>query len=607
MILPGELVVETGPPGLFVHAAWLHSTALCLAVTLAGAALGWLLTSVIATRVRLPGRFWKAFPALLFFLGFGLAFASSAFFDFLPRITDEAAYLFTARCFSEGMWFQPLADFPEAFRTYGVIGAEEGLEHRVGMYPPSWSVPLAIGLWLGVPGVINPICHGLLALATFFLGRAAMGERAGRWAGGLTAVSPFLFLLGGTYLSHTWTALMAVLCAWGTLRLVQTGEVRWGVLAGGALAVGFFARPVDLLVVGVVSALIPLVHIRSLGRFWKGAVLAAVIACLGPVFLLLWQQAAYGDFQQTGHSLAMDEESLYGLGLEDPRGAVFTMEHAVVQGIERFAQFNGRVLGFPGLTLLLPLLGLILFRRKGGRWMILWSLLPTVALGAFFFFYFYYEIFYPGRYLATAAPFFLLAVGAGFSGLMSRWPRIGGAMLGAGVLFAMVVAVPAAFSPFQATAYGDHTRQLERVQEKVDLETGNPVVFFASPLRKTNSEVIYDRNPIQQEFFCAYTTRWLLWNPMDYRSGPLFVNNKYEWFLSKSKWVKEDGVRLVRQEGLARNLAFLRNLEDLGERPIYSVLFHRDTYAVEVFRMEVNEDVTAFTVMEKIADIPGDG
>ena len=72
-------------------------------------------------------------------------------FQGIPHLDDSVASLFQARVFLSGNITLPLPEHPEFFRVFGVLAAESGLDHQVGMYPPGWPLLLAVGQVVGIP------------------------------------------------------------------------------------------------------------------------------------------------------------------------------------------------------------------------------------------------------------------------------------------------------------------------------------------------------------------------------------------------------------------------------------------------------------------------
>jgi len=282
------------PVPLSVKASILRS----LLALVAGLALAWM-PSLAPWRER-AGRWLFHSPRrrIQWVLGTAafLLYAGVAWFRFkgLPFLDDDAAALFQARIFAAGRLTLPVPKYGQFFSLFGLLGRAHEHPFVCTMYPPGLSLLLLPGVLAGVPWLMIPVTGGLLVAATITLGAELAGERVGRLAGLFMLGSPFIGILSGTHLSHIPTAGLLVVCWLAVVRLLRTGRIRHGVMAGAAWGAACLFRPLTALVVGVVVALGVLVQWRRALAAWRGVLAALLLAVAGGALLAAWQQATVG-------------------------------------------------------------------------------------------------------------------------------------------------------------------------------------------------------------------------------------------------------------------------------------------------------------------------
>ena len=432
---------------------------LCLAAGLA-------LAHPRAARVWLPAfRRLYALPTRGFHAGlFTLGLAANLFivwecYHGTPRLDDGVAALFQARLFASGAITLPLPENPGFFEVFGVLGEKAGLGHWAGMYPPGWPALLTVGVWPGVPWLVNPILGACLALAVCALGREFFGEAVGRTAGLLTVFSPICLSLAGTFLSHTPTALFSALCFLYAHRLVRTGRLHFGLLAGAAWSAAFLCRPLTALVVGAAIAVGLLFTPKRVLKAWPGILAALALAAVGVLTLMAFQVAVTGDPFTPGHKIGMGARGKFGYGVLD---AVRT--HTLELGLRytrwRFQALNADLLGW-ALPAFLFALAPFLFRRATRDHLLL--LLPYPLLLFTFNFYWYYESYFEARYSFASVPMLLAVAAHGIHTLVAPVERYTAPARARGlrraipavcVLFLGAVALPVHFARFDAR-FGD--------------------------------------------------------------------------------------------------------------------------------------------------------
>lgn len=231
-----------------------------LADVVAGGALASLHLSVLIlmTQVRAPmtglTRMTPIVPAVIAVLA---ALALSWFaFERMPHVEDEVAYLFQARTFAEGVLTLPPP--PEAAQPgldYYLIEVKDGRWFASTL--PGWPAVLTLGVLVGAPWIINPILAGISVMLAYDITRRRAGTEAGDLVALMMGTSPWLLSAAASLMPHTLTLTLILFAWWLVLRSEDTGRrrARAMVLAGLAMGLIFAARPLDGLVMGVLTGL----------------------------------------------------------------------------------------------------------------------------------------------------------------------------------------------------------------------------------------------------------------------------------------------------------------------------------------------------------------
>lgn len=232
-------------------------------------------------------------------------YVTENYFEAIPHIEDELAYVWQAEAIAEGKLTVPSPPQPERFLVPFVID-HDGL--RFGKYPLGWPVLLSIGIRLGIRSFINPLLAGIGVWLTYRLGKKILGETVGIIAAGLTLVSPFFLMNSGSLLSHSFGLVLstAFVLSWVDGFGEQTSPRRWLVTltAGSTLGLLALTRPWTALAVAF-----PFIF-HGLFLIWKGdretrfhvLVVGGVALGIGAI-TLLWQYAVTGNPLQNPYTL----------------------------------------------------------------------------------------------------------------------------------------------------------------------------------------------------------------------------------------------------------------------------------------------------------------
>ncbi|NHX36101.1 MULTISPECIES: DUF7846 domain-containing protein [Halolamina] len=152
---------------------------------------------------------------------------------------DEGVYLQQAELLLSGRLFlRPPVDGP--FRPWFFVESAQGLYSK---YQPVPAAAFALGRVLGgYPIALAGISAGVVG-GTAALARELYDWRVGVVAGVLVLASPLFLVQSGVYLPYALTAALELCFAVAYLRGERTESRRSAAVAGGAIALAFFARP----------------------------------------------------------------------------------------------------------------------------------------------------------------------------------------------------------------------------------------------------------------------------------------------------------------------------------------------------------------------------
>lgn len=293
-------------PRWFVLALLLVVLGLPAAVLLAVA--GWALLG--PERLERLRAAWAAYPdrrSLLLVATFGLLLplaVRSAVLGGAPVTDDEASYRFGAELFASLRTSIPSPPM-RLFHEHGFV-VNDGRLYSV--YFPGWPLLLAVGVWLGLPALVNPVLCAATGVAVFLVARGWWGGAWARVAAGLFVLSPFVVTTSATLLSHTAALFALAWLLWCVQRVGRPVTPAWA-SAGAALAfsLAFVTRPTTALGIGGPLLVLWVLHAWRQGpaaRWRQAAAFAGVaLACAGA--FLAFNDATYGSPFMTGYEASL--------------------------------------------------------------------------------------------------------------------------------------------------------------------------------------------------------------------------------------------------------------------------------------------------------------
>ncbi len=325
----------------------------------------------------------------------------------IPHVSDEIIYTLQARLLAAGQRIGPVIEDP----TRHIYPFWNPIDGGHGVFPIGWSLLLAVGELLRLPGLVNPL---IFALAPWLVWRIAarLTPDSAVLAAWMTASSPALWLLAASRMAQT--SVMVALLAAATVVVIAPTDRRawWGM--GAAVGYVVLARPYDAALLGgplLIAGLLrggglPLVALPGLG--------AALL--LGDNLLvtgdpLLFPVGPWFDWWVSDEGRPPGCNRL-GFGADigcipTLGSAGHTPAKAARIALDSLARLDGTLLGVPaGLLAVAP--GLLALRRRA-----VLLLVPLAVLVCGYALYWSPGVAYGARFWHPAVPGLLILAAAG--------------------------------------------------------------------------------------------------------------------------------------------------------------------------------------------------
>jgi 4-amino-4-deoxy-L-arabinose transferase-like glycosyltransferase len=363
-----------------------------------------------------------------------------------PHLEDEVAYLFQAQVFASGRAYVE-APFDASCFFAPFIVDHEG--RRFGKYPPGWPALLATGVALEQAWWVNAAGAALTIALVYRLGRDMHSPLVGCLASALAVSSPFVLLLSGSLMSHTWSLVFvtAFLCFYYRAWIAESELYALG--SGAALGMAFAIRPFTAIAIGLPAAAElgwRLVRRREWRVAWFVALGFVPLALSVPVAQAVWT----GDPLGSPYQLVWPYDRIgFGPGTgPEPGGNTFWL--GLSGSLAALGHLANHLLGWPTQSLTFVVLGLLFRPRKRGD-----VFLALTALCLVFAYALYWtsgDVFGP-RYAYESSSALLVLSAAGIV-RVGRWMRRRGRlwMLVTGLLLLVAINV-GHYMPRQFSAY----------------------------------------------------------------------------------------------------------------------------------------------------------
>ena len=363
---------------------------------------------------------------------------SGVLFSRNPHLVDSIAQLFQARIFGEGSLTAPAPEEMEFF------GASHLVQHNgrwFSQYPPGHPALLTLGLFSGVPWIVNPLFAAGTLLLVYAIGRRLLGPGSAKLAGVLYLFSPFVLFMSASYMNHVTTGFFLALALYAALRTAHGGGgVGWPLTVGLALGAAAMIRPLESAAWAAVLGLWMLMR-----RGWQPAFIAGGACLVGVAALLTYNGLTTGHPLRFGYTLLWGPG--HGLGFHtDPWGEPFTPVKSFANTALDLQRLNVFLFGWPFPSLIFVFVALVL-AAADRRWRESSGTLAALLLAApiAYFFYWHRDNYLGPRFLyPSLIPVLLLTV-IGIAGLdtrLDRWRSAFRLTLLAGLLTGVALNLP---------------------------------------------------------------------------------------------------------------------------------------------------------------------
>jgi hypothetical protein len=373
------------------------------------------------------------------------AIVATTVFSRVPLWIDELVQLVQARTFASGRLWQPASQTPE---FYSVLNMVDLNGRYFSQFPPGGPAVLAIGVLIGAPWLIGPLCAAV-SVAAFWAYLRVVEPRPGVAVGAtiLLAIAPFAVFMGGSHMNHVPTLMFLLLAMAAMARVMASPTPMPGVAFANGLALGCAAaiRPVDAFAFALPAGMWYLAVALGARARWRD-VLAAGAGTAVPFGAMMWVNA-----HTTGSPLLFGYQVLWGsnhdLGFHR---APWGVAHTPARGIELVNLYALRLQAYlfeSSIPSLVPALGALYLTRRLDRFD-RYLLVSAVLLVGMYFAYWHDGFIYGPRFVFALLPLLALWT-ARFPALVRE--RFGDGLVyrgtwygfGVAALLAVCVSIPA--------------------------------------------------------------------------------------------------------------------------------------------------------------------
>lgn len=167
-----------------------------------------------------------------------------------PHIPDEVVYLYHAKYLSEGHLTLKSPPIHDAFDV-NLMYFDDADGRWFSPVPPGWPAFLALGSFIGLPFLINPLLGGINILLIYILLQEISSKPVARISTLLLSASPWFIFMAMNYMTHTFTLTIALIAAIAAIRMRKFGSKKWALISGVAIGGVSLIRPLEGLAVAI--------------------------------------------------------------------------------------------------------------------------------------------------------------------------------------------------------------------------------------------------------------------------------------------------------------------------------------------------------------------
>jgi len=348
--------------------------------------------------------------ALIFICMLATGLIAYVVLNHIPHVQDSIAQLFQAKIFKMGKLYAQLPPHKEFFDYTNIINDGKWYSQ----YPPGHSLLLMIGLFLGVPWLVNPLLGACSLLIFFLFLKTIYQDRQTPYVStSLLLLSPFFLFMSSNHMNHSSTMFFILLFLYGYARLLSSQSSLYGVLAGVSLGYAITIRPLDAMSISIPfigNLFFSAYHKRNIDikkilNFFSGILLMIIL-------LLLYNTVTNGNPFLFGY---MKKYSTLGFLGGAQVGPSHTLKGGIVNTSNNLISLNQYLFEWPIPSLFFIFI-LFAIPVKKNRWDYLFLLASLMPIGGYFFYY-YQDLCFGPRFYYCVTPFMIVLTARGFLSL----------------------------------------------------------------------------------------------------------------------------------------------------------------------------------------------
>ena len=234
-------------------------------------------------------------PVLLTFVVPGLVYAliSLEVFDGRPLFLDDLTQAFQAHVFADGGLSVARAQQPEFFSSLLLVESDGRV---FSQFPPGWAGLLSLGLLLGVPWIIPPLCGALGTYGLYLLLREnGEGARISVFTALVFGLAPWVVFNAASWMNHVPVVTFILLGFWATLKGIRDPALWFFPGLGGAFfGVALLIRPLEAVAFGLPASVWVVVRGWKDPAFRKGLLAFALGGTAVTSLLLAYNWVQHG-------------------------------------------------------------------------------------------------------------------------------------------------------------------------------------------------------------------------------------------------------------------------------------------------------------------------
>ena len=327
---------------------------------------------------------WQVWVCAIFVFIFSALF-SYIVLDHIPHIHDEIAYLFQAKIFKLGKLYVPSPCAKKSFDFSHIINNGKWY----CQYPPFHPFFLMLGLFIGVPWLVNPFFAALSILLIFLLGTEIYNEKIGIFAALLGSLSIWFLVMSSTMLSHISCMFFVLLFLLFLFRSIKNPTVLNGLLAGIGLGGAYLIRPYHSFLISLPFLIyLSIKFFENVKKRFKNILTFGLMVTIFISILLVYNRKTNDDPFTLGYNVCYGKDLSLGFG----HSSYLEYAHTPLLGVknltDNYLEMNKNMFGWPISSFLAVLPLFWIARRKKEtikKDILLFSGFISSSLGLFFY------------------------------------------------------------------------------------------------------------------------------------------------------------------------------------------------------------------------------